>query len=73
MVVPVCEEVVGEEVVGKLSYLFEPVHALGELVINPYVVGVRFKIVLFDDFLEDYAKLDARVLWSIKWGFEVEI
>ncbi len=53
--------------------MFEPVHALGELVIDPSAVGVQFKLVLVNDFLGDYAKLDARVLWSIKWSHEVEI
>ena len=53
--------------------MFEPVHALGELVIDPSVVGVQFKIVFVDDFLGYYAKLDARVLWLIKWSVEVEI
>jgi len=30
--------------------LFELIHALGELVIDPSVVGVRFKVVLVNDF-----------------------
>ena len=53
--------------------MFEPVHALRELVIDPSVVGIRFKLVLVDDFLGVYAKLDARVLWSVNWSHEVEI
>ena len=53
--------------------MLEPIHALGELVIDPSVVGVCFEVVLVDDFLGDYAKLNARVLWSVQWSHEVEI
>ena len=53
--------------------MLEPVHALGELVMDPSVLGLRFELVIVDDFLGDYAKLDARVLWLVKWSHEVEI
>ena len=67
------EEAFREEVVGKLSCLLEPVHALGEFVIYPTVMGALFGSTLIDDILRYHAELDACLLWAIKWSIEVEI
>lgn len=73
MVVPMCEKACGEEVVGELSSLFEPVHALTKYEVHPAVVFVLHEVVFVNDFLRDDAEADAGVLWSIKWRVEVEI
>ncbi len=53
--------------------MLEPIHALGELVVDPSVVGVCFEVVFVDDFLGDYSKLDACLLWLVQWSHEVKI
>ena len=73
MVVSVLEEAFGEEVVGKLSCLFEPAHAHHEFIVYPAVVGVSFKVIFVDDFLRHHAELDACILWAIERRHEVEV
>jgi hypothetical protein len=58
---------------ASLPPLFEPVHAFGELVVYPAVVGILLKFILIDDFLGNYTELDSRILWLIKGSVEVEV
>ena len=67
------EEEFGEEVVGKLSCLLEPIHALGKFVIYSTVVSVSFKTIFINDFLGYYAELDACILWAVERSVEVEV
>ena len=67
------EEAFGEEVVGKISCLLEPVHALSKFIIYPTVVGVLFKTIFINDFLGYYAELNACILWAVEWSVEVEV
>ena len=53
--------------------MFEPVHAFGELVVYPAIVGILLEFILVDDFLKDDAELDSRILWLIKGSVEVEV
>ena len=62
LVVPVCKKALGEEVIDKLTCLFEPVHAFGELVVYPTVVGILFEFILINDFLGNDTELDSRIL-----------
>ena len=73
MVVSVFEEAFGEEFIGKLSCLLEPVHALGEFLVYPAAVGRLFEFIFVDDFLRYHAELDACILWAIERRVEVEV
>ena len=53
--------------------MLESIHAFGDLVVYPAVVGILFKFVLINDFLGEYAEFDLRILWTIKWSVEVEV
>ena len=73
MVVTVFKQSFGEEVIGELSGLLGHVHAFGELVVYPAIVGVLFESILINNFLRYYAKFDLRILWSINGSVEVEV
>ena len=73
MVVPVCKEALGKEVIGQLTRLFEPIYAFGELVVYPAVVDILLKFILVDDLMGNDAELDSRILWLIKGSVEVEV
>ncbi len=53
--------------------MFEPVHAFGELIVYPAVVGILLKFILINDFLGNYAELDSCIFWSIEGSVEVEV
>ena len=73
LVVPVCKKALGEEVIGKLTCLFEPIHAFGELVVYPAIVGILLKFILVDNFLGNYTELNLRIFRSIEGSVEVEV
>ena len=53
--------------------MLESIHAFGDLIVYPAVVGVLFKFVLINDFLGEYAEFDSCILWPIKRSVEVEV
>jgi hypothetical protein len=72
VVVEFCKVVSGE-FVGKDACLGETVHATAHFKVDPGVAGNLVELVLNDEFLEDVRKLDADVLWPIKWGVQIEV
>ncbi len=64
---------VSDDVVGKDACLGETVHATAHFRVEPGVTGKLVELVLVNDFLGDVRKLDAGVLWPVKWGVEVEV
>jgi hypothetical protein len=66
-------KVVLDEFVGKDAYLGETVHAMAHFKVDPGVAGNLVELVLVDEFLGDVLKLDADILWPVKWGVQIEV
>ncbi len=66
-------EAVSEEFVGKDACLGETVHATAHFKVDPGVAGNIVELVLVNEFKRDVRKLDADVLWSVKWGVQIEV
>ncbi len=65
-------KVVLEEFVGKDACFGETVHATAHFKVDPGVVGNLVELVLIDEFMGDVRKLDADVLWPVKWGVQID-
>jgi hypothetical protein len=66
-------EAVLEELVGKDACLGETVHATAHFEVDPGVAGNIVELVLIDEFEGGIHKLDADVLWLVKWGVQIEV
>ncbi len=62
-----------EEVVGKDACLGETVHATAHFKVDPGVTGKLIELVLANEFLGDFSKLDADLLWPVEQGVELEV
>jgi hypothetical protein len=65
-------EAVSEEFVGEDACLGETVHATVHFEVDPGVAGNFVELVLVDEFKGGVRKLDADVLWLVKWGVQIE-
>ncbi len=64
---------ISEEFVGKDACLGETVHAMAHFEADPGVAGDLVELVLVDGFEGNVRKLDAGVLWLVKWGVQIEV
>ncbi len=62
-----------EKFVGKDACLGETVHATLHSKVDPGVAGNLVELVLIDEFLGDFCKLDVDVLWPVKRGVQIEV
>lgn len=62
-----------EEVVGKFSRLFEAIDTFCNFEVDPIIVCIRGEVVFVDEVLRYVVKLDADILWAVKWCAEVKV
>jgi hypothetical protein len=65
--------VVAEEVVSKGACMGEIVHATAHFEKDPGITDKLVELVLVNELLRYVSKLDADVLWPVKWGVKVEV
>ena len=66
-------QTLGEEVVGKLTCLFQAIDAFGDFKIDPTIVCILGEVIFIDEFLGNVRQFYADVLWSVEWCSEVEV
>ena len=65
LVVPVCRQLLGEDIIVKLSLLLEALDTFGDFKVHPTFVAVLLKVVLVDEFLWDLVDANASIFWTI--------
>ena len=73
LVVAMCFQPCGEQVVCELACLLEAVDALGDFKVDPSVVDVGVEAVLVTELLWDVGKSDPDVFRAVEWRAQVEV
>ena len=68
-----CQQLFGEEIIGKFPCLLEAVDTFGDFKVYPTVLDVLFKAVLVDEFLGNLVDTNADIFWAVERRIKVEV
>ena len=71
--VAVLGQALGEEIIGKLAGLFQPIDPFGDLEVYPVIECKLSEVVLVDEFLGNLGEVDADIFGSIKGSAQVKV